>query len=170
MDHLAEGISAPDLILPDLSGTLFYLVRALECGPLTLVFFKTTCPACDLTFPYLQRIHAASASSGPPRIWAVSQDSIDATRRFSAELALGMPFLVDAHPFPVSDDYAVRYVPTIYLIDRARRIRIADCGFSKPALREVNRHLARELGRGEPELFAPGDRRPERRPGCSSNN
>jgi hypothetical protein len=85
-------------------------------------------------------------------------------------LQLGLPFLIDDHPFPVSDAYAVRYVPTIYLIDRDQRIRIADSGFSKPALRELNREIARARSGRAVDLFPPGDVRPERRPGCGSNN
>lgn len=170
MDHLREGAIAPDFRLSDLSGRPFHLVESLAGGMVVLVFLKTSCPTCHLTFPYLERIQAHYFRSRPPRLWAVSQDPVGDTRDFARELNLGMPFLVDPHPFRVSDDYAVHYVPTIYLIDRDRTIRIADYGFSKPALRRLDHDLAERLGTAGAGVIEPGDRRPERRPGCSSNN
>jgi peroxiredoxin len=163
MEHLPEGSNAPDFVLESISGEPFGLTAALADGALALVFFKSSCPTCQLTLPFIQSLYA---SCGPgTRIWGVSQDDRPETRRFAERYDLAFPILVDEHPYRVSDDYALKYVPTVYRIAADGRIQLADFGFSKPALRDLAAFFAGEAGIEPPHLFGDTDRLPERRPG-----
>ena len=63
MAALPAGTKAPDFTLPDVSsgkdGGSFSLQAALQNGPVLAAFFKVSCPTCQYTFPFLERIHQA---------------------------------------------------------------------------------------------------------------
>src|SRR5260370_31542196 len=63
MAALPAGTKAPDFSLPAVSsgrdGDEFSLQAALKQGPVLVAFFKVSCPTCQYTFPYLERIHKA---------------------------------------------------------------------------------------------------------------
>src|SRR6202453_435939 len=59
MAALPAGTKAPDFSLPAMDGSKFSLQGALERGPVLAAFFKVSCPTCQYTFPYLERIHRA---------------------------------------------------------------------------------------------------------------
>ncbi len=142
MDHLPSGSRAPDFELPTLEGESLRLSQALESGPVMLVFYKRSCPTCQLTFPFIQRLFAAAGSN--MRFWAISQDEEEETRAFVREYGLEFPVLVDAHPYPVSSDYGLRFVPTVYLVSGDQTIQVADFGFSKPTLSAIAGRLLLE--------------------------
>ena len=48
---------APQFDLPGLAGDRTSLPDLLVSGPVLLAFFKVTCPTCQLTFPFLERLH-----------------------------------------------------------------------------------------------------------------
>ena len=56
---LQAGAKTPAFELTDLSGGSQSLVAILQKGPALLAFFKSSCPVCQLTFPYLQRMSAS---------------------------------------------------------------------------------------------------------------
>ena len=165
MDHLREGSVAPDFELQSAVGESFILSSQAQKAPVLLAFYKSACPTCQFTFPFIQQIYEGFVSGSRPVIWGVSQDDVTETRRFSDEIGIQFPVLVDEHPYPVSVDYEIQYVPTLYLIDRDGQIKLADFGFSKPALRFAAEYLADELSQPTPVLFSEQDQLPERRPG-----
>jgi peroxiredoxin len=59
MSALAPGKIAPDFALSTLEGKQFSLRQALERGPVIAAFFKVSCPTCQYTFPFLERLHKA---------------------------------------------------------------------------------------------------------------
>ena len=60
MAALTVGTKAPDFSLPIIGeGGKFSLQDALQQGPVLLAFFKVSCPTCQYTFPFLERIHRA---------------------------------------------------------------------------------------------------------------
>jgi len=67
---LDPGSPAPDFRLPRLDGGTVELQDILAKGPALIAFFKTTCPVCQFTFPFLARIHKPGTLS----VYAVSQD------------------------------------------------------------------------------------------------
>jgi peroxiredoxin len=144
MDHLPTGSTAPDFELQTLEGQSLRLSEALESGPVMVVFYKQSCPTCQLTFPFIQRLFATAGAGSEVRIWAISQDAVEETRAFVGEYGLEFPVLLDAHPYPVSSDYELRFVPTFYLVDGDQTIQVADFGFSKPTLSSIARRLKLE--------------------------
>ena len=120
------------------------LSEALESGPVVLVFYKQSCPTCQLTFSFIQRLCAAAGAGSVVRFWAISQDEVEETRAFAGEYGIEFPVLLDAHPYPVSTDYGLRFVPTFYFVGGDRTIQVADFGFSKPTLNAIVERLELE--------------------------
>ncbi|MGH9508679.1 MAG: peroxiredoxin family protein, partial [Terriglobales bacterium] len=59
MSALEPGKIAPEIALPSLDGSPFSLEAARKRGPVIAAFFKVSCPTCQYTFPFLERIHKA---------------------------------------------------------------------------------------------------------------
>jgi len=111
---LEPGASVPDLSLDDLSGGQVSLHTS---EPVLLVFFKISCPVCQLTLPYLERVHPGR------KIRGVSQNSAEDTREFAAEFEISFPILLDPEErFPASNAFGITHVPTLFLLDAAGRI------------------------------------------------
>jgi peroxiredoxin len=165
MDHLDEGSVAPDFELLTPDGVPGILSEALKSGPMALAFYKASCPTSQLTFPFIQKIFQGLEEDTEPRIWGISQDNSAETAAFIAEHGLKFPVLIDDHPHEVSRAYELRFVPTLYLIDRDQRIILADFGFSKPALNAIGESIADAMGCPPPKVFFDGDGLPNRRPG-----
>jgi peroxiredoxin len=111
---LEAGERAPEIRLELLSGGSATLADLLTGGPVLLAFFKISCPICQLTFPFLERIHAAGALP----IIGISQNDADDTREFNQEFGVTFPTLLDTEEsgFPASNDYRISSVPTLFLI------------------------------------------------------
>src|ERR1035441_11010900 len=102
---LEPGSRAPDFRLPRLDGGAVVLQEIVAKGPAVIAFFKTTCPVCQLTFPFLERIHKA----GTLPVYAISQDDADDTREFNREFGLTLPTLLDTgrSGYPVSEAFGI---------------------------------------------------------------
>jgi len=70
---LAVGARASDFRLPRLDGQETTLREITESGPALLAFFKVSCPVCQMTLPYLDRIQ----SPGRLPVYAVSQNNAE---------------------------------------------------------------------------------------------
>src|SRR3974377_1386860 len=88
---LTAGSPAPDFHLPNLTGGEAALRELIANGPALLAFFKVSCPVCQLTFPFLERIHKA----GGLAVYGVSQNSARDTREFNREFGVTFPTLLD---------------------------------------------------------------------------
>ena len=165
MDYLPEGSPAPDFELSTPDGVRLRLSDALISGGVALAFYKSSCPTCQFTFPFIQRLFASFPHGSLPTVWGISQDEVEPTEEFITEHQLTFPVLIDEHPYPVSTAYELHFVPTVYLVDRDQSVRIADFGFSKPVLRALAERLAEEADSPVPILFSDADGLPERRPG-----
>src|SRR5262249_9818154 len=77
-------------------------------------FFKVSCPVCQMTFPYLERLHRAGY-----RVIGISQDDPEYTEEFNREFGVTFPTLLDTEEtgFPVSNDYGISIVPTLFLVE-----------------------------------------------------
>ena len=158
MPQLSSGLAAPDFELPDTTGKVHRLSEGLKSGPLALVFYKSACPTCQLTLPFVQQIE--KEFGGNSRIWGISQDDVKESVDFARHFGLGFRILLDDHPYPVSSAYGLEYVPTIFIVNPDGKIELSDVGFSKDALEEVA-----QLADPSMQLFAPDDKLPSRRPG-----
>ncbi|MGA2713167.1 MAG: TlpA disulfide reductase family protein [Bryobacteraceae bacterium] len=155
---LPAGALAPDIQLPDLDGGLWTLTEALNKGPVLLAFFKISCPTCQLTFPFLQRL-ADSAFSAAPQLISISQDDVSASREFQQRFGVSMPTLIDApRTFPASNAYRIASVPSLFLIEPDGKISFTIEGFNKAALQKLGERF-------HAAPFRESDRVPDLRPG-----
>jgi peroxiredoxin len=155
MSQLSIGTAAPDFELTDLKGRRHRLSEALSRGPVALVFYKSSCPTCQFTFPYIQKIFAKAGNTTGRTLWAVSQDDADETRSFAEEHRITFDILIDDHPYPVSSAYGLEFVPGIFLIEPDGKIAASEYGFSKAALNKIAGF----------EFFTRNDGLPATRPG-----
>jgi peroxiredoxin len=131
---LREGSLAPPIELTDLNGDPWDLHSALKRGPVVLAFFKISCPTCQLTFPFLQRI-ADSGSLAAPQLVAISQDDAPSSRHFQARFGLSMLTLIDTtRTFPASNAYQITSVPSLFVVEVDGTVSSATEGFNKAAL------------------------------------
>jgi peroxiredoxin len=165
MPALESGVRAPEMNLSSLGGTKFSLRDALKRGPVVAAFFKVSCPVCQFTFPYLERMFKAYGKSGKFTLVGVSQDGAADTRAFNSEFGLTFPAALDEKGYPVSKAYGLTNVPTIFLISREGEIESSSVGWSKPEMEQLNQKLAQMSGQPVVRIFAPGEQIPDYKPG-----
>jgi len=126
---LDAGSRAPDFRLQRLDGGEVSLSKIVSGGPALLAFFKISCPVCQLTFPFLERIHAA----GTLPVYGISQNDARHTREFTREWGVTFATLLDAEAggFSVSNDFGISSVPTMFLIEHDGAIARVIEGWSR---------------------------------------
>jgi peroxiredoxin len=152
---LSAGDRAPEFELEDLSGGR-NTRAALSAGkPIVLSFFKVSCPVCQFTFPFLERMKNQRIP-----IYAISQDDAESTRAFHSQYGISLPTLLDKEEegYPASNAYGLSIVPSIFLVEPDGRISQAMMGFDKKGLE----HLGQRLGKAP---FKPTEYAPEFKPG-----
>jgi peroxiredoxin len=152
---LAAGSRAPDFQLARLNGGQIRLAEIAANGPALLVFFKVTCPVCQMALPYLERIHVA----GMP-MFGISQDDSADTHDFAREFGLSFPMLLDSveEDYPVSNAYGISSVPTMFLVEPDGTLAQVTEGWRKA---DIER-LAALVGAA---VFTPNDNVPAWKPG-----
>src|SRR5438445_8825792 len=125
----AAGEQAPLFDLDDMEGKRRSLSEFLSRGATLLVFFKVSCPVCQFTLPFLERIAGTSGL----QVVGISQDDREATREFLDEFGITFPTLLDTAKsgYPVSNSYEITHVPSLFLIEPDGRISKSVSGFSK---------------------------------------
>jgi peroxiredoxin len=164
MAKVHAGNKAPNFELTDLDRQRVSLHEALKRGPVVAAFFKVSCPVCQFTFPFLERLFKAYRSDRTT-FWAISQDDARDTRDFCAEYGVTFPALIDDDGYPASNEYGITNVPTFYLIAPDGSVQIDSVGFGKQALEKISGELARYLGRAVAPVFEPGEIVPDSKPG-----
>ena len=155
MSQLSVGSKAPDFELNDVQGRSYRLSEALAQGPVALVFYKASCPTCQFTFPYIQKIFETGGHGEGFTLWAVSEDDADETKDFIQRNGLTFHVLIDEYPYPVSAAYGMEFVPGIFLIQPDGKITFSDFGFTKAGLNQIAGF----------DFFTPNDGLPATRPG-----
>ena len=155
MSQLSVGSKAPDFELNDVDGRSYRLSEALAHGPVALVFYKASCPTCQFTFPYIQKIFDRVGLREGFTLWAVSEDDADETKDFIQQHGLTFHVLIDEYPYPVSAAFGMEFVPGIFLIQPDGKITVSDFGFTKAALNQIAGF----------DFFTPNDGLPATRPG-----
>src|SRR5271170_2645513 len=141
MTNLAVGSLAPNFSLKSLEGKDYSLNAAMKRGPVVVAFFKISCPVCQFTFPFVERLYKRYGSDGVTFL-GVSQDDARATQRFVEDYGLTFPVLLDETGYPVSNGYGLTNVPTIFLIDSDASIRVTCTGFSRADLEGIASELS----------------------------
>jgi peroxiredoxin len=145
------GDAAPPFELAAEGGGTASLASLLADGPVVLAFFKVSCPTCQFTLPFLDRLHQGAAA-GAPRLIAISQDDAGATAEFRAEFGITIPTLFDeeSKEYPASNAYGITHVPSLFLVEPPGKISWTSVGFVKAELEELGaRFGAAPFGRDE---------------------
>jgi peroxiredoxin len=158
---LIENRKAPDFTLPFVDGNSGGLQKTNDKSSV-LVFYKFSCPTCQLALPFLQKIYDAYGDAF--NFLAIAQDNKEKTTDFRKEYDITIPTLLDLPPYPVSQEYELVTVPSIFLIDEDRSIRYSGEGFVKQELLNLADVLAEKAGRSQIDLFANANV-PEFKPG-----
>jgi len=161
MAALPAGTKAPDFSLPTVSnnkdGSNFLLQSALQQGPVLAAFFKVSCPVCQYTFPFLERLHKAHGDK-KITIVGISQNNQSETAAFLKEYGVTFPTLLDdPNGYAVSNAYGLTNVPTLFLIGQDGKIEISSVGWVKQEIDDINRKLAAAQQTALPPIFQPGE-------------
>lgn len=164
MTHIESGHTAPGFSLKALDGKEYSLAKLLERGPAVVAFFKISCPICQFTFPFLQRLHERYAGDGVTVI-GVSQDDARDTKEFNREYGVTFPTLLDSEGYPASNAYGLTNVPTIFLIAPNGKVQVSCMGFSKSDLEKIASELSLDKKLPASPLFRTNEIVPAYKPG-----
>jgi peroxiredoxin len=167
MAALPPGTKAPDFSLPTVNinidtnindrGGKFSLQSALQKGPVLVAFFKVSCPTCQYTFPFLERLHKAHGDK-KITVTGISQNNQKDTAAFLNEYGITFQTLLDdPNGYAVSNAYGLTNVPTLFLIGQSGKIEITSVGWVKQEIEEVNQKLAATQQTAPLPIFQPGE-------------
>lgn len=164
MTTVLDGQRAPDFMLAGANGQRFSLSEALRKGPVVAAFFKISCPVCQFTLPFLERLYKAY---GGDRITflGISQDDGRDTKEFCEEYGVSFPAPSDGQGYPVSNTYGLTNVPTVFLIAPDGTVKASSIGFDKSVLEKISAELAAYLGQKPAPVFLPHEVVPDYKPG-----
>jgi len=132
---VGPGAKAPAFQVAALDGSARTLEDILAGGPALLAFYKISCPVCQLTAPYLERLSA----NHDLQVIGISQDDEGPTRGFMQRFGVTFPTLLDlsSEGYPASNAYGITSVPSLFLLERDGTIARAFNGFSKRDFEEI---------------------------------
>jgi peroxiredoxin len=166
MPALEAGVQAPEIELQLLTGQKFSLKEARTKGPVVAVFYKVSCPVCQMALPFLDRIFKAYGNSGKFTFVGISQDNAADTQAFSRKFGVTFPVLLDpVGKYPVSNAYGLTNVPTTFLISAEGGIDFATVSWSKADVEQLNRRLALVANETPAQVFLPNEKVSEFKPG-----
>jgi len=164
MAALNPGTRAPDFTLSSVQGHSVSLRELLQKGPVVLAFFKVSCPVCQYTFPFLERVFRANPGTGVT-VLGISQDDLRDTKGFLREYGVTFSVVVDDRAYAVSNAYRLTNVPTIFYIAEDGEIEISCAGWSKADMEVINRKLAEHRRQKPVPLWHKGEDIPDFRAG-----
>jgi peroxiredoxin len=128
------------------------LAEIIAGGPTLLVFFKVTCPVCQLTLPFLNRIHR----SGGMAVYGISQDDVRDTREFLREFGVSFPMLLDSEDagYPASNAYGISSVPTLFLVERDGKLASVVEGWQKAEIERLGTLAGMQVFRSDDQVPA----------------
>jgi len=153
---LEAGAHLPEFQLERLGGGVETRDSVSAGKRALLAFFKVSCPVCQFTFPFLERIHQASDAN----VFGVSQDNGESTGAYNRRFGVTFPTLLDPadQDYPASNAFGISSVPSMFLVEPDGKISWASHGFSKRDLEALGKML-------DAAPFRAGEQVPEWQPG-----
>ncbi len=160
---LQSGARAPEFRLPVAGGGEQTLASLLASGPVLLAFYKVSCPTCQYTFPYLQRLASRGAlrrEGDPLQVVGVAQDGERSVAEFSGAYRITFPSLLDEQSsgYAVSNAYGIRTVPSLFLVGQDGEVASSVSGFVRAGIAGIGEQFG-------VTVFDPGEQVPDVRPG-----
>ena len=153
---LAEGSQAPEFTLLRMDGSTISSTEIAQNGPALLVFFKISCPTCQFTFPFLERL----SKNSKLQVIGVSQNDAEGTAEFNQAFGISFPILLDSEAtgFRASNGFGISHVPSMFVMEPDGKISTAEQGFTKLLLEELGE-------RAGVAVFSPAEKIPLYKPG-----
>jgi peroxiredoxin len=164
MTNISPGNSAPGFSLKGLDSKEYSLHSLTQKGPVVAAFFKISCPVCQFTFPFLERLYKRFGGDGATFL-GISQDDARTTKSFASEYGVTFALALDDKGYPASNAYGLTTVPTIFLIDTDGKVKVMCVGFDKKGLETIATELAERQKIAPTPLFRPGESVPAHKPG-----
>jgi len=166
MTHVNAGQAAPEFSLKGIDGKVYSLEELRRKGPVLAAFFKISCPVCQFTFPFLQRLYERYGNDDVTFL-GISQDDAKASAGFAKQYGITFPIALDEKEkgYPASNAYGLTNVPTIFLIDGDGTVSISSMGFVKNDLEQIAVQLAERRKIAPAALFRANESVPANRPG-----
>lgn len=160
MEPLLPGKVAPEFQLAKVGGGEMSLREAMRKGPVVIVFFKISCPVCQFTLPYVQRLFESTQGSSAT-VLAISQNDAELTKRFMQEYGLSLPLLLDdPASYAVSNAYGLTTVPTLFYVGREDEIEQTIVGWDRREMDALAARLA-QVNDAPIAVFRPGETVPD---------
>jgi peroxiredoxin len=145
------GDRAPEFALLDVNGRA---VPFADNKPSVFAFFKVSCPTCQYTFPFLERL--AKAHKNDARVIGISQDPAGDTREFAKNFGVTFPIALDpSPPYKASNAYQITIVPSIFVVEDGE-VTYTTEGWVKGDLEQLNSLLSPN-GANPAALFKAGE-------------
>jgi peroxiredoxin len=165
MAALSTGTLAPDFTLPTMDGKQLSLQEALTQGPVLAAFFKISCPVCQFSFPFLERIYRAYGNRNVT-IVGISQNDRKETAEFLKHYGITFPILLDdTTSYPVSNAYGLTNVPSLFWISQDGEIEISSVGWNRKEIDDINRRAAESSAQPSKPVFQAEEDVPDFRAG-----
>jgi hypothetical protein len=94
----------------------------------------------------------------------IGQDPPERLETFSRDYAVGFESVPDAPPYPASEAYGIRTVPTLVLVDGGSVLDVAE-SWDRDGWNRIVEGLAERRGESVQPVSRPGDGLPSFRPG-----
>ncbi len=130
-------------------------------GPHALLFYKVTCPTCQMAAPALDGFERAY----PGRVMGVGQDPPEKLREFSFTYSMSFKSVPDLPPYEASNAYGIEHVPTMVVIDGQGRVADVVESWDRSGYNRISATLAALLGLDPARISDSIDGLPEFRPG-----
>ena len=146
------GSLAPDFRLTKLEGGEVSLPELISGGPALLAFYKVTCPVCQMTMPFLERLHR----QGSLRVYGISQNDPDDTLEFVRHFGASFPTLLDSEDagYPASNAYGISTVPTLFVVEPDRKLSQVIEGWNKMDMAGLGSLAGMKLFRADDDVPA----------------
>ena len=161
---IRTGNTAPAFTLKGTDGKKHSLDEIKNKGTGFFVFFKVTCPTCQYTLPFLERMYQKVKDKGIP-FWGIVQDPKEKGLDFARQYGNTFPYLIDDHPYSVSKSFGISIVPTWYVVDGNCKVIAVGESWVKKDYENLAKLLAEKTGLGSFELYQPSEPVVELKPG-----
>ena len=111
--------------------------------PVLLAFFKTSCPICQLAWPYLERVHKAYGGKSVHVIGVSQNDAASSRAFYAAHGGATFDLLLDPEPtFVASNAFDVESVPLFVLLAKDGTTLDTFAGWSKKRMEALGARFA----------------------------
>ncbi len=141
---LEQGEPFPDCYLTPLSGGQPVPLRQFQGQVLYVDFWASWCAPCAKSFPFLNTLHAKYQAKGLKIIGVNVDETVADAKAFLVQFPPQFTVVADKNQ-QCAEAFAVKAMPSSYLIDRHGAVRHIHLGFKSDAIEQLDRVLVQLL-------------------------